>query len=71
MSEQPNNKYFELNKNIRYTLQGTQPYVLSGQWPSYFVPSGTIINPDYSMSNITGYNENNKYALYNNYSCNK
>ena len=21
MSEQPNNKYFELNKNIRYTLQ--------------------------------------------------
>jgi hypothetical protein len=70
MSEQPNNKIFEMNnQKIRYTLQGTQPYVLSGQWPSYFIPTGTEIIPDNSMNNILGYNieKQEQYSTYNNF----
>ena len=70
MYEHPNNKIFEMNnKHIRYTLQGSQPYVLSGQWPSYFVPSGTEIVPDYSMNNLLAYNisQQEQYATYKKY----
>jgi len=74
MSEQPNNKIFEMNnQQIRYTLQGSQPYVLSGQWPSYFVPAGTEIVSDHSMDNILAYNipQQEQYATYKKYSTNK
>ena len=56
---------FDDNK-VRYTLQGTQPYVLSGQWPDYFVPAGTEMIVDNSMKNIIGFNvqEQEKYAIY-------
>ena len=67
MSEQPNDKIFEMNnQQIRYTLQGSQPYVLSGQWPSYFVPAGTEIVSSHSMDNIVGYNipQQEQYASY-------
>jgi hypothetical protein len=59
-----------MNDNISYTLQGSQPYVLSAQWPSNFVPLGTEMVVDNSMNNIVAYNitSHDKYAEYNNYS---
>lgn len=54
------------DNKVRYTLQGTQPSVLSGQWPDYFVPAGTELIVDNSMKNIIGFNiqEQEKYAIY-------
>jgi hypothetical protein len=60
----PNKKLFTPNDKTQYTLYGSQPYVLSGGWPSNFTPSGTNMILDHSMDNILAYNISNhdKYA---------
>ena len=54
------------NNRVNYTLQGSQPYVLSGQWPSYFIPNGMEMKIDNSMSNIMGFNvqDQQQFAIY-------
>ena len=66
MSSQNNRKFSMENNKINYTLQGSQPYILSGNWPTQFIPNGTKIIPDCSMNNILGYNleEQSQYATY-------
>ena len=62
----PNKRIFEIHDS-KYTLQGSQPYVLSGTWPNNFIPNGTKIINDTSMNFIMGYNilNQDKYANYN------
>ena len=45
----------------QYTLEGTQPYVLTSQWPRAFTPNQTVWKPDNSLKNVTGYNNVEKY----------
>ena len=45
----------------KFTLQGSQPYVLTGNWPRGFFPNRTEFVADYSMQNVTGANDVGKY----------
>ena len=45
----------------QYTLQGTQPYVLTANWPKGFTPKQTYWKPDYSLRGVTVYNNVEKY----------
>lgn len=45
----------------QYTLEGTQPYVLTSQWPHAFTPNQTVWKPDNSLKGVTGYNNVEKY----------
>ena len=49
------------NCNVQYTLGGTQPYVLTSQWPHAFTPNQTVWKPDNSLKKVTGYNDVEKY----------
>jgi hypothetical protein len=42
---------------MQFTLQGSQPYVLTGNWPQGFTKSQTQFVPDYSMKNVVSYNQ--------------
>ena len=45
----------------QYTLGGSQPYVLTSQWPHAFTPKQTYWKPDYSLQGVRGYNDVEKY----------
>ena len=45
----------------QYTLGGSQPYVLTAQWPHAFTPKQTYWKPDYSLQGVKGYNDVEKY----------
>ena len=51
------------NKSINcrtiYTLQYSQPYVLSSEWPKDFTPKGCSFEPDLSTLNIKPSNDRN------------
>ena len=49
----------------QFTLQGTQPYVLSSNWPNGFTYNGTKWVHDLSLMNVTGYNYLNNYQPVN------
>ena len=51
--------------NSQYTLQGTQPYVLTSNWPQGFTYNQTKYVPDLSLQNVTGYNYLNNYQPVN------
>lgn len=55
------------NKRCRsmYTLQGTQPYVLTSNWPKGFTPNKTEYIHDYSLQNIQASNSTQKYHSVN------
>lgn len=44
-----------------YTLGGSQPYVLTSQWPRAFTKPQTKWVPDYSMAYVNGYNFDTNY----------
>ena len=57
-----NNK---INNNFNYTLRGSQPYVLSSNWPQGFIKAQTTFVPDYSMKNVFSYNQTKcKFSTY-------
>ena len=47
------------NKNCKsvFTLQGSQPYVLTSQWPKAFTPNMCEFVPDYSLQNVQAAND--------------
>ena len=50
---------------IQYTLGGSQPYVLSGNWPQGFTKPQTEFVPDYSMKNVVSFNPTKcKYSTF-------
>jgi hypothetical protein len=40
-----------------YTLQGSQPYVLTANWPNGFLPPQTMWVPDLSVTNVRNYDK--------------
>ena len=47
-----------------FTLQGSQPYVLTANWSKGFTPNMTYWTPDLSMENVSGYNTNNYHPIH-------
>ena len=41
----------------QFTLEGSQPYVLTSNWPQGFTKAQTAFVPDYSMKNVVSYNQ--------------
>ena len=49
---------------LPFSLQ-SQPYVLTGNWPNKFVQPGVSYIKDYSLQNLSGYNNFDcKYKLF-------
>ena len=48
-----------------YTLQGTQPYVLTSNWPRGFTPNMCEYVPDFSLQNIQSANDVSQYHSVN------
>ena len=48
-----------------YSLQGSQPYILTYNWPNGFILPCTKFEADYSLYNLESYNTTHKYAVYN------
>lgn len=40
------------NNSSCYTLNGSQPYVLTANWPNGFIIHNTYFKADYSMANV-------------------
>ena len=55
----------EIMPRTYYTLQGSQPYVLTYEWPIGFVKCYSEFKQDNSLNNIEAYNLSHKYATYN------
>ena len=50
----------------QFTLEGSQPYNLSGSWPNRFIKSQTTYVPDYSLIHVKSYNPTKcKYTRFN------
>ena len=50
-----------INCRSVFTLRGSQPYILTSNWPKNFFPNDTQYIPDFSLQNVRAYNNN----LYN------
>ena len=50
-----------INYKSIFTLKQSQPYVLTGNWPTDFIPSGTQFEPDTSLVNLKTYDPSDKY----------
>lgn len=64
-----NNNIYKINNNkcplTSYSLQGSQPYILTYNWPNGFILPCTKFEADYSLYNLETYNTTHKYAVYN------
>ena len=60
-----NNLNYSNYCGMQYTLGGSQPYVLSSNWPQAFTKPQTDFVPDFSMKNVVSYNQTNcKFSTY-------